>query len=260
MLKISSIIIAKNEELNIHRCIESQLKCVDEIIVIVDVDSEDMTLEVVESFPTVNYSVIKWKGYAKTKQYAVSLSSNDWILWIDADEELTPGLSDEIMAFKNTVPGYTAYSVPRKAFFLDKWIKHSGWYPGRVTRLFDKNKVKFNDKDVHENLAVEGKVGEFNNDINHYTDPTIHHYFVKFNRYTTLASEELFNKGKTFLISDIVFRPLFIFIKMYLIRKGFLDGLQGFILAVFSSAYVFTKYCKLWELKKNKQNVMDNKQ
>ncbi|MGA9293394.1 MAG: hypothetical protein WBV81_12395 [Ignavibacteriaceae bacterium] len=96
---------------------------------------------------------------------------------------------------------------------------------------------------------MKGDIGELKNDINHYTDPNIHHYFVKFNRYTTLAAEELSNKGKSFLISDIILRPIFIFVKMFIIKRGFLDGMQGFILAIFSSAYVFTKYCKLWELK-----------
>jgi (heptosyl)LPS beta-1,4-glucosyltransferase len=259
MFKISSIVIAKNEESNIRRCIESQLNCIDEIIVIIDEDSGDTTRQIVESFalnvtgPQVKYDVVKWKGYTKTKQHAVSLSSNDWILWIDADEELTSGLSGEILKFKNGSADYTAYSIPRKAFFLGKWIKHSGWYPGRVTRLFDKNEVKFSESDVHEHLVVNGGTGELQNDINHYTDPAIHHYFVKFNRYTTLAAEELFNKGKTFLISDLVLRPLFIFIKMYIIKRGFMDGIQGFILAVFSSAYVFTKYSKLWELRRNKR-------
>lgn len=252
MFKISSIIIAKNEELNIKRCIESQRKCIDEIIVIIDEDSEDKTLEIIKSFPGVKYSVIKWRGYAKTKEYAVSLTSNDWVLWIDADEELTTGLSEEIIVFKNKLPECTAYTIPRKAYFLGKWIKHSGWYPGRITRLFDKNEVKFNENHVHENLIVKGNVGELNNDINHYTDPTIDHYFFKFNRYTTLAADELFDKGKPFLISDIILRPVFIFIKMFIIKMGFLDGVHGFILAVFSSAYVFTKYCKLWELRNNK--------
>ncbi|MFZ0456228.1 MAG: glycosyltransferase family 2 protein, partial [Ignavibacteriaceae bacterium] len=238
MFKISSIIIAKNEESNIQRCIESQRKCIDEIIVIVDEESDDNTLEILKSFAEVKCSVKKWQGYAKTKQYAASLTSSDWVLWIDADEELTKGLSDEIIEFKNKLPEYAAYSIPRKAFFLGRWIKHSGWYPGRVTRLFDKNKSEFDEKDVHENLVVKGDIGELKNDINHYTDPNIHHYFVKFNRYTTLAAEELFNKGKSFLISDIILRPLFIFLKMFILKRGFLDGVQGFILAVFSSAYV----------------------
>jgi glycosyltransferase involved in cell wall biosynthesis len=255
--KISSIIIAKDEEYNIARCIESQINCIDEIIVLVDEKSADKTAEIVRSYVDSNtgnkiiYTDIKWMGYSKTKQYAVTLTSNEWVLWIDADEEITSELSKEIIKFKNSIPQFSAYSIPRKAFFLGKWIRHSGWYPGRVLRLFDKNKVKFSEKNVHEHLIVEGKTGNLNNDINHYTDPNIHHYFAKFNRYTTLAAEELFNNGNSFLISDITIRPVFIFIKMYLIKKGFLDGMQGFILALFSSAYVFTKYCKLWELEKN---------
>jgi (heptosyl)LPS beta-1,4-glucosyltransferase len=259
MFKISSVVIAKNEELNIRRCIESQLSCIDEIIVIIDEESEDKTLEIVKSFTAnsanlrVKYDILRWQGYTRTKQHAVSSSSNSWILWIDADEELTPALSDEIIKFKNSSPPFKAYSIPRRAFFLGRWIKHSGWYPGRVTRLFDKNEVRFSESDVHEHLVVNSGTGELQNDINHYTDPTIHHYFVKFNRYTTLAAEELSNKGKTFLISDLILRPLFLFIKMYIIKRGFLDGIQGFILAVFSSAYVFTKYSKLWELWRDKK-------
>jgi (heptosyl)LPS beta-1,4-glucosyltransferase len=253
MFKISSIIIAKNEELNILRCIESQFNCIDEIIVLIDENSGDKTLKIVKSFPQVRMEIVKWMGYSKTKQYAVSLTSNDWVFWIDADEEVSTELADEIISFKKGTPGYAAYSIKRKAFFLGKWIKHSGWYPGRVTRIFNKNEVKFSDSDVHEHLIVKSETGKLENDINHYTDPAINHYFVKFNRYTTLAAEELFKKGKSFSVSDILFRPIAIFVKMYIFKKGFLDGIQGFILAVFSSSYVFTKYCKLWEL--NKKNL-----
>jgi len=179
----------------------------------------------------------------------VSLCSNDWILWIDADEVVTKELSKELTGFKTPSPVFTAYSIPRKAFFLGKWIKHSGWYPGRVTRLFNKHEVKFSENDVHEHLLVKGETGKLNSDLEHYTDPNIYHYFQKFNRYTTLAAEELVKQGKSFSLSDILLRPIVIFVKMYFLKLGFLDGIQGFILAVFSSAYVFTKYCKFWELK-----------
>ena len=135
------------------------------------------------------------------------------------------------------------------ANFLGRWIKHSGWYPGRVVRLFNKNKAHFNDNDVHEELIFNGSTGLLKNDLEHYTDPDIEHYFKKFNSYTSLAAEELVRKEKRFKLSDILLRPAFIFIKMYFLKLGFLDGIQGFILAVFSSAYVFTKYCKFWELK-----------
>ena len=248
-IKISSIVIAKNEEQNIARCIESQLKCADEIIVLVDNSSSDNTLEIVKSFRGVKYESVEWMGYSKTKQYAVSLSSNDWIFWIDADEVITPKLCSELNEFKTSSPLHISYSVPRLANFLGRWILHSGWYPGRVTRLFNKHRVFFNQKDVHEDLAAEGKNGELKNHLEHYTDPSIKHYFEKFNLYTSLAADELNKNGKSFHLSDIILRPAFIFIKMYILKRGFLDGIQGFILAVFSSSYVFTKYCKFWELK-----------
>ena len=230
-MKLSSIIIAKDEEKNIGKCIQSQLDCIDEIIVLIDEYSKDSTLEIVKSFPAVKYEIIKWQGFSETKKYAVSLASNDWILWIDADEVLTSELSNELIEFKKSEAKSDSYSFPRKANFLGRWILHSGWYPARVTRLFNKNKVTFSDNDVHEHLIIKGKVSEFKNEIEHYTDPDIKHYFEKFNRYTTLAAEELDKKGKAFKISDIIIRPVAIFIKMYIIKRGFLDGIQGFILA-----------------------------
>jgi glycosyltransferase involved in cell wall biosynthesis len=248
-MKLSSVIIARDEEKNIGRCIQSQLNCIAEIIVLIDDRTKDSTLEIVKPFPSVKYEVAKWKGFSATKKYAVSLASNDWILWIDADETLTPELVNELIEFKKSEPKYDSYSFPRKANFLGRWILHSGWYPARVTRLFNKNKIIFSDSDVHEHLVVTGKTGKFKNDIEHYTDPDIKHYFEKFNNYTTLAADELVKKGKAFKVSDLIIRPAAIFIKMFIIKMGFLDGIQGFILAMFSSAYVFTKYCKLWERK-----------
>ncbi len=247
-LKISSIIIAKNEEANIARCIESQKSCIDEIVVVVDDSSADKTLEIVKG-ENVKYFHQKWMGYSKTKEFALSHAAGEWILWIDADEALTPELAAEINAFKRNTPEHSAYSIPRKAYFLGRWILHSGWYPGRVTRLFNKKKAKFSESDVHEHLIVDGSIGELGNDLEHYTDPTIEHYYGKFNRYTSLAADELARREKTFRVTDILLRPFFLFIKMYILKGGFLDGLQGFMLAVFSANYVFTKYCKLWEKK-----------
>jgi len=248
-MNITAIIIAKNEESNIARCIASLANCVDETIVLVDSKTTDRTLEIAKGFPNVHAQPVEWMGFSKTKQYAISLTQDEWILWVDADEALTKDLSDEINSFKLSKPVYSAYSFPRIANFLGRWIKHSGWYPGRVTRLFNKNKAYFSDSDVHEHLIVTGQTGQLKGDIEHYTDPSIHHYFEKFNNYTTLAAEELIKKGKDFTLADILIRPLVIFIKMYFLKQGFLDGIQGFMLAVFSSAYVFTKYCKFWELK-----------
>lgn len=249
---LSSIIIARDEEINIRRCIQSQLSVVDDIVVLVDSRTKDSTVQIASSYPNVNCESVEWDGYAKTKIHAVSKTKYDWILWIDADEELTPELIEEIKQFKTAKPQYNAYDVARRAFFLGKWIKHSGWYPSRVIRLFNKNVVSFEEKEVHEHLNVDGKAGHLKYDLNHYTDPSIEYYFTKFNIYTSLAAKELNEKGKQAGMNDILLRPLFLFFKMYIFRLGFLDGLHGLILAIFSSAYVFTKYCKLWELKRAK--------
>lgn len=252
LIQISSIITARDEETNIRRCIESQLAVVDEIVVLVDSRTKDATLKIASSYPNVNCEVVEWMGYAKTKIYAVLKTKYDWVLWIDADEELTKELIEELKNFKTVKPHYSAYNVARRAFFLGKWIKHSGWYPSRVTRLFNKNVASFEEKEVHEHLNVVGEIGNLNHDLNHYTDPSIEHYFAKFNLYTSLAAKELSEKGKQAGLNDILLRPVFLFFKMYILRLGFLDGLHGLILAVFSTAYVFTKYTKLWELNRAK--------
>ena len=252
--KISSIIIAKNESNNIARCIESQLNCIDEIVVLIDNGSTDNTFELASSYEKVICKKTEWKGFAETKKEALALTSYNWVFWIDADEEFTPELSDELREMKSKTVSVKAFKVARRAYFLDKWIKHSGWYPGYVTRFFNKIYGSFDESKVHEGLLIDGQVGLLKNDLNHYTDPTIKHYFEKFNRYTSLAADDLNNKGKISSLSDIILRPVFQFFKMYFLRLGILDGLHGLILAIFSSTYVFTKYCKLWELnKKNKE-------
>lgn len=247
-MKLSSIIIAKDEESNIGRCIKSQVDVIDDIVVLVDSRTTDKTFEIATSFENVYAEKVEWKGYGTTKKYAISKTKNDWILWIDADEEITNELKNELLQFKNSSPEFNSYEVARRAFFLGKWIKHSGWYPSRVVRLFNKNYAEFNEKSVHENLVAHGRHGILKHDLNHYTDPSIHHYFNKFNNYTTLAANDLHAKGKHASISDIIIRPVFLFLKMYIFKLGFLDGLHGLILAVFSSVYVFAKYSKLWEL------------
>lgn len=246
--KISSIVIAKNEEQNIVRCIESQLNCIDEIIVLVDKMSTDKTFEAASSYDKVVCKIVEWKGFAETKKEALALTTFNWVFWIDADEEITDKLNDELIAIKETETKYNAFKVARRAFFLGKWIKHSGWYPDYVTRLFNKIYGSFDESKVHEGLIIDGEIGNLKYDLNHYTDPTIKHYFEKFNNYTSLAAEDMKSKGRIATIFDILLRPPFKFFKMYIFQLGFLDGIHGFILAGFSSAYVFTKYCKLWEL------------
>ncbi|MEW6506651.1 MAG: glycosyltransferase family 2 protein [Bacteroidota bacterium] len=251
-VKLSSIIIAKNEEANVRRCLDSQIGVIDDIVLLIDSSSTDNTFNYASEYPGINCEITDWKGYGNTKNFALSKTKNEWVLWIDADEEITPELKTELLLFKDSAPQFNAYSIARRAYFLGKWIKHSGWYPSKVVRLFNKNYAAFNNKPVHEGLNVQGKISDLKNDLNHFTDPTIEHYFKKLNCYTSLAAKELFDKGRKTSICDFLIRPLFLFLKMYIFKLGFLDGLTGFILALFSSFYVFTKYVKLWELNRNK--------
>jgi glycosyltransferase involved in cell wall biosynthesis len=244
MSACSVIVITKNETQNIDACLQS-VSFSDDIIV-VDAESTDDTVAKAKVF-TDKIFVRPWMGFAAAKQFALLQTKHDWVLWLDADERVMPDLAAEIQQTVLTGTTHAAFTVARRAYFLGRWIRHSGWYPGRVARLFNKQQARFNDAAVHEGLEISGTIGELRYDLLHFTDPNIYHYFAKFNRYTTLATEGLEKRGKYFKLTDIIIRPWWQFMRMYVFRLGFLDGVQGFLLAVFSSAYVFTKYAKLWE-------------
>lgn len=252
MTKLSVIIIALNEEANIADCLES-VRWADELI-LVDSGSTDRTVEIARRY-TDRILTVSWSGYGATRNFALDQASGEWVLWLDADERVTPELAGEIQAVVRDGSAQTeAYSVPRRAFFLGRWIKHCGWYPSRVIRLFRRDSARFSDHRVHERLVMDGPAGRLEHDILHFTDPDLHHYFVKFNRYTSLAAEDLRQRGKSFSLFDLLGRPPFMFLKTYVFRLGFLDGMQGFVLCVLSSLYVFTKYAKLWELTHDGRN------
>ncbi len=244
MSGISVIVITLNEEENIRDCLAS-VEWADEIV-IVDAESADRTAEIARQF-TPHVFVRPWEGFSASKNFAVAQCHHDWVLWLDADERVTPSLAHEIReAIANGE--YDAYEMPRLANFLGRWIYHSGWYPGHVLRLIRRELARFNDAKVHEGLDYHGPRGRLKNHLLHYTDRTLEHYFRKFNRYTSLSAEQLYEQKRPFRLWDLLFRPPYLFFRMYLLKRGFLDGLQGFMLAVLSSAYVFTKYAKLWEL------------
>lgn len=250
MATVSVLIITRNEEKNILRCLES-VKWADEII-LVDAESSDRTVEIAQNY-TDKIFVRKWGGFGAAKNFANRQATGDWLFWVDADEEVPPALAEEI---KQTLanPQADGYFVPRLANFLGKWIKHSGWYPGYVLRLVRRELAKFSDLQVHEGLITPPKSEKLKNPLFHYTDPSIRHYFNKLNNYTSLAAEDLQNRGKRFRLHDLLIHPLHIIIKMYILKGGFLDGFQGFLLALFSGVYVFVKYAKLWEIQKNQVN------
>lgn len=245
MSRVTVITLTLNEAHNIGPCLES-VRWADEILVI-DSGSTDGTIALAREY-TAHIHEITWRGYGAARNFALEKATGEWILWLDADERVTPELAGEIQAILQAdPPGIDGYSIARRAYFLGRWIRHSGWYPGRVTRLFRRGKGTFSESRVHEQLRLEGTVVQTRHDLLHLTDPDLAHYMQKFNKYTTLAAQDMAAAGRKGGIAAMTVRPAFQFFKMYVLRLGMLDGIEGFILAVLSSAYVFTKYAKLWE-------------
>jgi glycosyltransferase involved in cell wall biosynthesis len=247
-MRLSAVIITHNEEANIEACL-SGLTWADQLVV-VDAMSEDCTCEIARRF-TRHVFQKPWEGFVEARRYALAKAEGEWVLSIDADERVTPELKAEIQACLDA-PEFDGYRIPRKALFLGRWIRHCGWYPGYVVRLVKRDRARVTERMVHEGMRVDGSVGTLRNDILHFTYPTVATYFGRLSRYTSLAAEEMHAKGRKARISDLLLRPPSQFFKMYVARLGMLDGLEGFILSVFSSFYVFVKYAKLWELQRRK--------
>ena len=248
MSSISVILITLNEEENIKACLTS-VQWADEIIV-VDSNSQDRTVEIARQF-TGKVIAADWRGYSANKNLALENAGGEWVLWIDADERVTPELAQEIKNVIRTNTEKDGFEMARKAFFLGRWIKHCGWYPGYVLRLFRRQNACFSDNKVHEGVVLKGSRGRLKETLLHYTDNNLEHYLWKFNRYTSYAADELAEKQQSAGLLSILFRPLHAFVKMYVLKLGVLDGVEGLMLCLLSAGYVAMKYAKLWELKKS---------
>src|SRR5581483_6186452 len=245
-MKISATIITLNEEKKLARALESLVPVVDEIVV-VDSGSADSTESIARHF-TDRFLFNKWPGYAAQKNYAAAQASNDWILSLDADECLSSELQHSIIEIKKTPLSVAGYKFPRKTLYIGRWIEHSGWYPDRKIRLYDRNAGRWEGQFVHESVKVDGEVGTLFGDLLHYSIDSIFDHAKVANRYTGLAAEEMFARNRRARITDFVFLPSVTFVKSYLLQQGFRDGLPGFCIASFAAYYVFLKYAKLWEL------------
>lgn len=248
--KLSVTIITLNEETEIGPCLES-VAWADEIVV-VDSGSADRTVEIAKKF-TEQVFHHPWEGYAGQKNWAVAQASHEWILSIDADERVPPALRTEIEAVLGTASPAAGYFIPRKNFFLGRWIRHGGWHPDYVLRLFQRKRGRFIERRVHEAVSVEGPAGRLETPLEHYTYRSMKAYFERMDRYSTLAAEELFERGRRANVFDLALRPWTTFLKMYFLRLGFLDGRDGFLLARLYSLYTFSKYAKLAKMRDGKQ-------
>ncbi|MDQ6708315.1 MAG: glycosyltransferase family 2 protein [Acidobacteriota bacterium] len=240
-MKITATIITLNEERNIDRAIES-LRCCDEIVVL-DSGSSDRTLEVARK---LGARVVErpWVNYAHQKNTAAELAANDWILSIDADEALSEMLDGEILNIKKHGPKCDAYTMPRLAQYLGRWILHSGWYPDRKVRLYDRRKAQWAGDFVHESVRVNGRVGHLQANLLHFTCESLSEHLKTMDRYTTLAAEEIVARKMKVPSRRIFLDPAWTFIRTYLIQRGFLDGMEGLAIAHMAALYTFLKYAK----------------
>jgi (heptosyl)LPS beta-1,4-glucosyltransferase len=243
-VKISAAIITLDAAVDLERCLAS-LSFADEIVVL-DQGSSDNTADVCARHGADLHQT-EWLGFGLTKQKAVDLCRNRWVLSIDSDEQVTPELQAAIEALPDQ-PEEAAFMVNRLSRFLGKWIRHCGWHPEYVTRLFDRQRAGFNDKPVHESIVADGNVGRLDGLLRHYTYETMEQYIDKLNRYTTLAAEELHAAGRTTGLFEAVIRAKATFWRMWLIKGGILDGWPGTVLCLASGFYVLSKYTKLWRM------------
>jgi glycosyltransferase involved in cell wall biosynthesis len=240
-VKISATIITFNEERNIARVIES-LRCCDEILVL-DSGSNDRTVEIATKLGA-RVVEASWHGYAAQKNIAAELSSNDWILSLDADESLSEALEAEIWHIKKSGPQFDGYTVPRLAQYLGRWILHSGWHPDRKVRLFDRRKAKWVGSFVHESVTVTGSVGHLKSNLLHFTCNSLSEHVRSMDRYTTLAAQEIATNQKNIPLSLLLFDPAWTFFRTYVLKLGFLDGPEGLAIAYMAAFYNFVKYFK----------------
>ncbi len=243
---LSVVIITFNEEKNIGRCLESVKGLADDIVV-VDSFSTDDTAEICKKYK-VNFIQKTWEGYSENKNYGNSLAKNDWILSLDADEALSAELIQSIASLKQSSEA-GLFRICRLTNYCGTWIKHSGWYPDKKVRLFDRRSTHW-EGSIHEKLCniKEHAVPVIKGDCYHYSYYSLRDHKAQARRFSEMAAQDLFTKGKSAGWLKIIFSVLFKFVKGYIVKLGFLDGMAGWRIATVSAHAVFLKYLKLREL------------
>ncbi len=247
-MRISFCIITLNEEANIGRTLESVKDIADEIVV-VDSGSTDSTVSIAESFGARVF-VEPWKGFARQKNSSLEKATCDWILSLDADEEVSVELAASIKALKSgpVAPQFDAYTMNRRNMYLGKWIRRSGYYPDPKMRLVRRELAEFELRAVHEDMKKVPRMGHLPGDLIHHAYPTLESFIEHANRYSSLgAGMVVEERAAGFSIINIVLRPLVRFLYMYFFRLGFLDGREGLLVLMTHASYVSWKYAKAWE-------------
>ena len=252
MIPISVAIITFNEEKNIGSCIESVLSIADEVVVL-DSFSTDATEKIATSFDKVRFEKHAFDGHVQQKNRALSLCKHEWVLSLDADERLSKPLADEIKALNaDTVAkkGIVGFRMPRLTYHLGRPIRHSGWYPQRRFRLFQKSKAEWQGENPHDFIVIHdtSKGANLKGDIIHYSFTDLSAQIDTINKFSSIVAFNRFSAGRPFQLVKTIFKPTGKFFEIFVFKAGFLDGFAGFTIAIASAFSTFLKYAKIYEM------------
>ncbi len=255
-MKISFCLITLNEAENLARALHSCAGLADEIVVL-DSGSTDDTEKIARSYG-VRFERQDWLGYVGQKNKVLSLATHDWVFSLDADEELSPALREEVLKLKNsavTADSKSGYSLPRCVFYESRWIRHGDWYPDRLVRLFRRDRAKFAGGRVHERLEISGDINPLRGDLHHFSFRDAADHRARGEKYARLWAEDKLAAGK--IVSSLApyTHAAFRWLRGYVLRAGFLDGAQGWRIAIISAREVFLKYQLLRKLQKKSRSV-----
>ena len=251
LTSLSVIVITKNEAHNIGACLQS-VSFADQLVVL-DSGSRDGTLDIARAIGAEVSENHDWQGFGAQKNRALALARGDWVLSIDADERVTPDLRAEIMAAL-AAPAFEVYSFPRLSSYCGQYMRHSGWYPDRVTRLFKRSSAQFSGELVHEKIMTSHQVGQLTSSLLHESFTGFEAVLDKANRYSSAGAQMLFARGKTASLGKALAHGAWAFIRTYVLRRGFLDGRMGLVLAISNAEGTYYRYLKLWLLCQQQKN------
>ena len=254
MSALTVLTLVPNAGDRLPRCLES-VSWADGIFCVVDPNTADGSLEVAKKYSS-RVEIHEYVNAASQRNWALPQIETEWTLVLDADEWVSRELAARIQAAVADSNGADGYRIRRKSYFFGRMIEHCGWHHDYNLRLFRTKKGRYLERRVHSKVEVDGKVEQIDEPMYHDTYRDFEEYFRTFQRFTSWGAEDLFDQGKRAGISDLTLRPLLRFFKMYLLRRGFLDGYHGAVLCGLAACSVFTKYAKLWDL----QRIQDEAQ
>jgi glycosyltransferase involved in cell wall biosynthesis len=253
-LPISVVVVAKNEAHNLPRCLASVQGWVSEIVVALN-DTTDDSAAIAQKFGA-KVQTLPWQGYRDTKNAALQLAANPWVLSLDADEEVSPALRTALGQFfaRNDRDSFAGARFPRKVWFIDRWITHGDWYPDYSLRLIRRDRARWGgDAFVHEKIECDGPIATLSGDLHHYSFPTLASHVAKINPFAELFVRQQQATGKRFSLGSAVVRPGWRFFRAYVLKRGFLDGYPGFYIAWATAFSAFVRYSRLYEAENKRE-------